>query len=146
MNSLVPRSPGDLARSGYSEEEIYGIYALACMLLENGSLKQAETILMGLAEVVPEFAPVLLALAYVRGQDGNYDSAQSFAEQALRIDAESPEAMLYLITFLLTTGDLQSAGTYLGEIADRIESNQIQDPVLIRFFRAQMVRYQAREG
>ncbi len=146
MNSLIPRQPGDLARSGYSEEEIHGIYALACTLLENGALKQAETILIGLAEVVPDFTPVLLALAYVRGQDANFDSAQSFAEQALRVDPASPEAMLYLITFLLTTGDLQTAGTYLGEIADRIESNEIQEPTLIRFFRAQMVRYQAREG
>lgn len=144
MNSLIPRSSGDLSRSGYSEDEIFAIYALACTFLENGALKQGEALLVGLAEIVPDFSPVFMALAYIRGQDGNFESAQSLSEQALRIDPDSPAAMLYLITFLLTTGDMQTAGTYLGEIADRIESTDIQDPTLIRFFRAQMARYQTR--
>lgn len=146
MNTPILRSSSDPQRSGYSEDEILNIYALACSMLENGNLKQAETIFYGLTEVLPDFVPAWLGLAYVRGQENNFDGAQTAAEQALRCDAESAEAMLYLITFMLTTGDMQSAGTYLGEIADRIESNEIQDPALIRFFRAQMVRYQTREA
>lgn len=146
MNAPIPRPGSDLQRSGYSEDEILNIHALGCALLENGTLKQAEIVFHGLTEVLPDFVPAWLGLSYVRGQEGNYEGAQSAAEQALRCDAESAEAMLYLISFMLTTGDLQSAGTYLGEIADRIESNEVQDPALIRFFRAQMVRYQNRDS
>ena len=147
MNSPIVRPSGDLAaRGGYSDDEISSIYALAVSFLENGVLKQAEIIFAGLVEVLPEFVPAWLGLAYVRGQDGNYDSALVAAQQAVRYDEQSAAAILYLVTFLLTAGDLQSAGTYLGEIADRIESAELQDPQLIRFFRAQMVRYQTREG
>jgi Tfp pilus assembly protein PilF len=145
MNNPNPRGALEQGRKGYSEEEIECIYRLAYAGLENGNLKQAELIALGLIEVAPSFIPGWLALAYVRGQDGNFAGAQAASEQALRIDGESIEAMLFLVSYLLTNGDLQSAGTYLGEVADRIDNNQLTDPTLIRFFRAQMLRYQTRE-
>jgi Tfp pilus assembly protein PilF len=146
VSNTNPRGALEQGRKGYSEEEIECIYRLAYAGLENGNLKQAELIALGLIEVAPNFIPGWLAIAYVRGQDGNYAGAQSACEQALRIDGESIEAMLFLVSYLLTNGDLQSAGTYLGEVADRIDNNQLTDPTLIRFFRAQMLRYQTREA
>jgi Tfp pilus assembly protein PilF len=135
----------DSLRRGYSDEEIDCMYRLACVELENGNLKLAETICRGLVEVSPQFVPAWLVVAYVLGQDANYADAQAAAEQAVRIDPESAEALLFLVCYLLTNGDLQSAGTYLGEVADRIDGGQITDPTMIRFFRSQMVRYQNRE-
>ena len=145
MNNPNPKGALEQGRKGYTDEEIECIYRLAYAGLENGNLKQAELIVLGLIEVAPNFIPAWLALAYVRGQDGNYAGAQSASEQALRIDGESIEALLFTVSYLLTNSDMQSAGTYLGEVADRIDNNQLTDPTLIRFFRAQMLRYQNRE-
>lgn len=134
----------EVTKRGYSEEEITSIYELGRLLIENGSLKQAESIFQGLIEVAPEFVPGWLGLAYLHIHQNNSETGLITAQQAVRLDAESCEAMLFLVICLLSTGDYQSAGSYLGEIGDRVESGSIDNPNVIRLFRAQMARYEHR--
>lgn len=134
----------DLIKRAYSDDEIAHIYELGRLFLENGSVKQAETIMTGLTEVVPDFAPAWLGLCYIHIQDKNNDAAIYAARQACRVDPELTEAMLFLSSCLLTSGDYNSAGTYLGEVGDKIDSGAVDNPNIIRFFKAQLARYQAR--
>lgn len=144
MNQPAERGGSDLVRRGYAEEEISSIYELGRLCLENGSLRQAETILLGLTEVAPDYAPAWLGMSYIHIQNRNFDGAIFAARQALRIDPNFTEAMLYLVACLLTTGDFNAAGTYLGEVSDKIEGGLVDDSNVIRFFRAQLARYQSR--
>ena len=54
------------------------------------------------------------------------------------------EAMLFLATCLLTNGDYNAAGTYLGEVGEKIESGMVDSPTVIRFFKGQLARFQNR--
>jgi hypothetical protein len=55
-----------------------------------------------------------------------------------------PEAMLYLVAIALTMGDLSTAGTYLGEVREAIEAGTISNQHIVRFYKMQLARYQAR--
>ena len=85
-----------------------------------------------------------MGLAYVHVQNKNFEAAISACGGALRADPNCSEAMLYLAACQLATGDFNSAGTYLGEVGERIEGGVIDDPSQIRFYKAQLARYQNR--
>lgn len=138
------RSPSEVLRRGYSDEEVGHLYDLARLFLDNGNERDAEVLLNGLVEVAPDFAPAWLALCYVRIVQREYDEAIACARQALRIDPEFIEAMLLLVTCLITTRDFSSAGTYLGEVRERIDAGAVASPNLVRLYRVQLARYQMR--
>lgn len=142
--SARERLGSEIVKRGYSDEEIANIYELARFSLENGDWHRAEAIASGLVEVAPDFAPAWLSLAYIRIQNKAYEAAIQAASQALRVNPELAEAQLFLVACLLTTGDYNSAGTYLGEVGERIESGQVRDPNVIRFYRTQLARFQSR--
>lgn len=138
------RSPSEVLKRGYSDEEIAHLYELGRFFLENGDLRRAEVLLTGITEVAPEFAPGWLGMAYIQIQSKNIDGAIFSARQALRVEPGMAEAILYLATCLLTTGDLNAAGTYLGEVGEMIDSGAIDDANIVRFYRAQLARFQSR--
>ena len=144
MAEVPARSSTEVQKRSYSEDEIAHIYELARFHLENGQLRKAETIFQGLTDVVPDFAPGWLGAAFIHIQSKNYDAAVSATRQALRLKPDSIEAMLLLVSCLLTIGDAHAAGTMLGEIGDVMESGEIDNPSLVRFYRAQLARYQNR--
>ena len=144
IDSKVPaeRALPEAHRRGYSDDELAQIYELGRFSLENGDVRRAESIMFGLNEVAPEFAPGWLGSCTIHTQNKNYDGAVHAARQALRADPESPEAMLYLICCLLTVKDFNAAGSFLGEVGERVDTNAINTPNLLRFYRAQLARYQ----
>lgn len=144
MDAPGRRSPSEVLKRGYSDEEVAHLYELGRFFLENGDVRRAELVITGLTEVVPEFAPAWLALAYIHVQARNVDGAIFAARQALRVEPNFVEAMLLLATCLLTTGDLNAAGTYLGEVGELVDSGAIDEANVIRFYRAQLARFQSR--
>ncbi len=144
MDLIRKRTSSEVLKRGYSDAEIDHIYALGRMFLENGDLRKAEAIMHGLGEVAPDFAPAFLALAYIQYHHKAIDDGVKLARHALKLDQKCVEAALFLIAGLMTVGDLQSAGTYLGEIGDQIEAGQIEDPKCLRFYKAQLARYQSK--
>ncbi|MBN8548285.1 MAG: tetratricopeptide repeat protein [Deltaproteobacteria bacterium] len=138
------RQPSEVLKRGYSDEEIANIYELGRLSLENGNLRRAEAIMNGLIEVAPDFACAWLGMAYIHIQNRDFEAALQATRQALKIDPHFNEALLYLVACLLTTGDYSSAGTYLGELGELIESGGLDDPGMVRFYRTQMARYQNR--
>ena len=142
MDQPAVRSPSDILKRGYADEEIQNIYELARVFLEGGQLKRAEAIFSGLTEIAPEFAAAWLGLAYIHIQNKAYESAAQAARTALQQDPEFVEAMLYLVACLLVAGDLNTAGTFLGEVSERVESGSVENPDAVRFFRMQLARYE----
>lgn len=138
----IRRSPSELLKRGYSDEEIAHIYELGRLCLENGDIRRAEVVFEGITKIAPEFAPGWLGAAYIYIQNKNLDDAIYAARQAMRLDPDFSEAMLYLVSCLLTVGDYSAAGTYLGEIGEKIEGGSITHPNMIRFYKAQLARYQ----
>lgn len=138
------RLNSEVVKRGYSDEEVAHLYELARFSLENGHTRRAESITVGLVEVAPEFGPAWLALSFIHIQNASYDAAISAAKQALKIDPQSLAGMLFLVTCYLNTGDFNSAGTLLGEVGERIDSGAAGDPSVVRFYRAQLARFQAR--
>jgi len=138
------KTGGEVPRRTYSDEEIVDMYELGRLWLETGQHRRAEAIMAGLNEVAPNFAPAWLATAMLRGLNGNYDGALLATKNALRSEPESVEAMLYVATLCLTTGDYSTAGTYLGEVGEKIEQGRVANPNVTRFFRMQLARYQSR--
>jgi tetratricopeptide (TPR) repeat protein len=138
------KGQSDLARRGYSDEETEQIYELGRMFLDSGQLRKAEVIMHGLNEVAPGFSKAWLASAYLAiiGQD--YDAAIASAQNAMRLEPDAVEAMLLLASCLLITGDFNSAGTYLGEVGERIEMGAVKNPNVVRLFKMQLARYQSR--
>lgn len=145
MNTNIrPRSPSEMIRRGYTDAEIESIFALARLFLESGSFSRASVILKGLIEVAPEFAPAWLALGYIAIMNGEYEQALGQSSQVLRRNPTNPEAMLMNVICSLSTGDINSAGTYLGELKDGIDGETINNPQLIRLYQSQLVRFQSR--
>ena len=95
-------------------------------------------------EVAPDFAPAWLGSAFLRSVSGNYDGALFAIQTALRIEPESTEGMLYLVAVSMTVGDVSTAGTYLGEVGEAIEQGKVANQNVIRFYKMQLARYQAR--
>ena len=128
----------------YLDEEVDHIYELGRFCLENGDLQAAQVIMEGLVEVAPDFVPAWLALGCLQVFAKDYESAARTISQAVRIEPQSSVAMLLLASCLLTTGDFNSAGTYLGEVSEQVESGLVEDPHVVRFFNTQISRYQNR--
>lgn len=143
-NPQKPETLPDLRRRGYSTEEVDTIYELGKLYLAGGNIQAAENIMQGLISVMPDYLPGWLALSYIHGINHNHDSALFAARQAVRIDATSTEAQLFLIACLLTVGDYNAAGTYLGEVNDKVENGSVDNAYHVRFFKAQLVRYHSR--
>jgi Flp pilus assembly protein TadD len=138
------RRPAETPRRKYSEDEVNDIYKLGKLWLETGQHKRAESIMSGLNEVAPEFAPAWLGTAFLRSISGNHDGALMAINTALRIEPESSEAMLYLVAVSMTVGDVSTAGTFLGEVGEAIEQGKVANHNVIRFYKMQLARYQAR--
>jgi len=143
-DSLVRRTPTEPSKRGYSRDELEQIYELAKACLEIGQLRRAEILFNGLNEVSQDFGPAWLGTCYVQILHRNYDLATTAAQQALRCDPESTEAMVYLAAVFLTSGDFNSAGTYLGEVGERIEMGKVRNPHTVRAYKMQLARYQSR--
>jgi hypothetical protein len=145
MNTNIrPRSPSDVIRRGYTDAEIESIFALGRLFVESGSFSRAVVILKGLTEVVPDYAPAWLALGYISIMNGEYEQALGHSGQVLRRNPTQPEAMLMNVICSLCTGDINSAGTYLGELKDAIDGEMINNPQLVRLYQSQLVRFQSR--
>ena len=142
--TLPAASQSEVVKRGYSDEEVVDRYELGKLLLESGQYRRAEAIFSGLNEVAPQFAPAWLGTAYLRSTSGTFDGALSAAKQALRLESESLEAMLFVAAMSLTLKDFSTAGTYLGEVGERIEQGKALNPNVTRFFKMQMARYQGR--
>ncbi len=140
------RQGGQVPRRSYSREEIVDIFELGRLWLETGQHRRAEAIMTGLNEVAPDFSPAWLATSFLRGVSGDHDGALQAAKLALRNEPESVEAMLYIAAISLTVADYSTAGTYLGEVGERIEQGKIVSPHVPRFFKMQLARYQSRGG
>ena len=135
----------ELRRKGYALEEIDTIFELGKLYLKSGNIKAAENIMQGLISVMPDYLPAWLGLSYIHAINNDHDAALFAARQAVRIDANSSLAQLYLVSALLTVGDYNSAGTYLGELNDKIENGLIDNSFEIRFYKTQLLRYQSRQ-
>ncbi len=138
------RSPSEVLKRGYSDEELAHIYELGRFLLENGDMRRAEIIFTGLTEVAGDFAPAWLGMCCVHMQKNEADLAATAAQQALKADPETIVGLLFLICCQLSARDLNAAGTYLGEVGDKIEGGLVKDPNIIRFYKVQLARYQNR--
>jgi Flp pilus assembly protein TadD len=144
MQSLRKKSPSQVLKKGYSDEEVQHIYELGRLSLENGNLRRAETIFKGLTEVAPEYWQGWLAMAVMQAQSSKLEEAADSARRALVIEPEAAEAMILLASIYLTLGDYNLAGTHLGEIGDLIESGLTTNPHIIRLYRLQLTRYESR--
>lgn len=140
----MKRSPSEIIKRGYTDEEVSHVYELGRKHLENGFIRKAERVFKGLISVVPDYVPALLGLAYVYHYSENAEQAEIHAKKALQIDPMSVEAMLFNIVFLLSSGDFNTAGMYLGEIREKIESGIVNDPKKIRLYKSQIARFQLR--
>lgn len=140
----MTRSPSEIIKRGYTDEEVSHVYELARKHLENGQIRKAEKIFKGLISVVPDYIPGWLGLAYVAHYNGNPEQAEAHAKKVLQIDPMSVEGMLLNIIFLLSSGDINTAGMYLGEIREKIESGIINDHKLIKLYKSQIARFQVR--
>lgn len=120
------------------------MYELGRFSLENGDLRRGEAILTGISEVAPDFAPAWLGLSYIHIQNRNLDSAVHCARSALRAEPELVEASIFLIVCLLSMGDFPAAGTYLGEIREKIDAGRAISPEAMRLYKMQLARYQNR--
>jgi hypothetical protein len=141
---LPARTSSAPRRRGYSDDEVVDIYELGRMWLEAGQHRKAESIMHGLNEVAPDFAPAWLGSALLRALSSNFEGALQAAKQSLRLEPDCAEAMLFVASLSLTLGDVSTAGTYLGEVSDRIEQGRVSNPNTVRLFKMQMSRFQAR--
>ncbi len=127
----------------YSSEEIQAIYSLAFFQLDIGQHRIADTVLEGLTEVAPDFHPAWLAKAFVKMLLDDFESGRTCCEKVLKIEPNCPEALVYLILCCFQSGDRQSAGTYLGELGERISAGLIESPNISELYKALMLRYQS---
>ena len=134
----------DLPRQSYTHDEISDIYALGRMWLESGNIRKAETIMVGLNEVAPDFAAGWLGTSYIKSVSGDLEGALLAAKTALKSAPDSLESMLYVITLALSQGDFSTAGTFLGEVGERIDGGGEVSPAAMRMYRIELSRYQSR--
>jgi len=144
MESPRRRVPSEVLKRGYSDDELSHIYELGRFFLENGDLNRAQAIMQGLCDIAPDFAPAWLGMCYIAYQNKDIETAVQFARSALKAEAKFVEATLALVAGLISLGDYTSAGTNLGEIGELIDGGQLDDPKIIRFYKAQLMRFQNR--
>ncbi len=146
---LRSRTPSQVIKRGYTDEEILGIYSLGRLAVEAGNLRRAEKLFRGLTQVAPDFVLAWLGLAYVRLVQEEYQVSVSLLNRALSLQNNSIEAMLMHSICSLNSGDLNAAGTFLGEIRDIIEElkntkSRRVDSRLVRLLECQIARFQSR--
>lgn len=142
---IIPkRSPSEVLKRGYSDDEVRHIYELGRFHLENGRLRKAAIVFSGVTMVAPGYTPAWLGMAYIEILKGDFEKGLLFSQKACKLDPASTAAMLYTIACYLNLEDYTSAGALLGECADRIEEGQVTNSNEVRFFRAQFSRYQSR--
>lgn len=139
------RNNADLPRRKYSRDEVVDMYELGKFWLESGQYKRAEAIMTGLNEVAPDFAPAWLGTAFLCSVASDYHAVAAAAKAALRSEQDNVEAMLFLAMAALALKDLNTAGTYLGEVGDRLEQGAVSNPNVGRLYKMQLARYQNRE-
>ena len=144
MSEAGERRPAEPARRGYADEELLHLYALGRFWLENGDWRGAAAVFEGLNEVNPDFGPAWLGSCYVQLMNRDAEAAVRSAAQALKAEAGDAVSMLFLVAALLGAGKFSEAGTYLGEVGDLIDSGQVDNPRAVRFYKAQLARYQNR--
>jgi len=142
---LPSRKNAELPGRKYSRDEVVDIYELGKFWLESGQYKRAEAVMTGLNEVAPDFAPAWLGTAFLRSVASDYDGVVVAAKAALRLEQDSVEAMLFLAMAALALKDINTAGTYLGEVGDRLEQGGVSNPNVARLYKMQLARYQNRE-
>ena len=130
--------------NSYSAEEVELIYSLGRFYLESGFYYSAEIIFNGLCTIAPDYVPAWIGRSIVKFIHNDIDNARADAHQAFRLIPESVEAQLMLITLLISSKDYSAAGTKLGEIQDLITNKRLNHPDLIRYFKAQLIRYEKR--
>jgi len=135
------RKLSEVLKRGYSDVELSHIYELGRFHLENGELKKSEIIMNGIIAVAPEFVPAWQALTYIELSNRNLEQALNFAKQAYGLDPNQSLSGLMLVTTLLSLGDVATAGAYLGEVGEVIESTKGGDTNLLRFYKAQLARF-----
>lgn len=145
MAEELLKSKSEVLKRGYSDEELDHIFALGRLMLEAGQIKKGEGILSGLVEIAPDYWPAWLGLSYSCIQNKDYEKALQSAIHAHKINPDSVEIMLYMIACFLTVGDRNSAGTYLGEVGDRIDNNLVANPSAVRFYKLQLARFQTEQ-
>lgn len=144
MTAVRRRVTSEVIKRGYTDDEVLTIYELARFLLEAGDIRRAEAIILGLIEVVPEFSLAWLAQAYIQTAAKDYEGALESARQALKCEPDLVQAQMYLVVCAMILGDYNTAGTYLGEVGEKVENGEIFDQTIIRFFNAQLARFQQR--
>lgn len=139
--AVEPNTPEKQKRT-YSDDEIAHIYQLGRFHLENGGVTSAEPIMRGLTEVAPSNPLGWLGLTYVYIMNEDFEHALDAAKRAGKSRHYAIHAMLFEVACHLSLNDVPSAGTLLGEIGERIENGELHDPNMLRFYRAQLARYQ----
>lgn len=130
-----------IKRGTYSKDQIRDIYGLVKMFLESGHYRRADVVVKGLISIAPEFCFAWLASSVVAIALGDLEKARDHARKALKIQEDLAEAMIVLVVTSMSLSDYATAGTYLGELRDRIEDGLVSEPNMLRLFRMQMVRY-----
>ena len=129
-------------KNAYSADEITHLYALGRFFIENGNLVGAEWIFKGISEIAPQSALGWLGLTYLALFNQEYDKALEIARKAVKTNEHLVNCLVAEATTLLSLEDIATAGTVLGELGERAEQGELQEPNLLRFYRAQLVRYQ----
>lgn len=142
---MPAKNGAELPRRSYSADEVVDIYELGKLWLESGQLKRAEALMTGLNEVAPDFAPAWLGTAFLRSVSGDYEGVAAAAKRALKVSPDCVEAMMFMAVAALALKDVTMAGTYLGEVGDRIEQGVVSNPSVSRLYKMQLARYQNRE-
>jgi tetratricopeptide (TPR) repeat protein len=143
---LRSRSPSEIIRRGYSDEEVYNIYELGRFSIECGNYPRAETIFKGLIQVTPDYALGWLGMSYITLMRNEHDDSINFALQALKIDPNLTEGLLLLGLVSLSKGDIASAGAYLGDVKDRIAEGKVYDSRIVRLYKLQLARFSFLSG
>jgi len=84
-------------------------YGRGLALQSLGDKEAARLSQLRAAELEPEFAEPLGALAALAAEDKQWDEARSFAERSLKLDAAQPAAMLAMAAVELNDGDAAAA-------------------------------------
>ena len=100
--------------------------------------------MLGLSQVAAHFSPAWLGLSYCALMHRAPELALDYAREAYRAEPGSDRALLYLVVCFLALGDMNGAGTYLGELREQLESGGLQDPNVRRLYEAQLARFSLR--
>ena len=139
----LPEEKELVAQRNYSAAEIEALYSFAYFQLDTGQLRTADSVLDGLTEVAPDYYPAWLAKAFVKMLLEDYEAARICCDKVIKIEPNCSEALVYLILCCFQSSDRQSAGTFLGELGERISAGLVSHPKIPAIYKALMLRYQS---